>query len=76
MADRLIRKRDGVLTTRVRYRGGDVPNATYLNHGTHADATEIIFDPGKLSYRDLPESFFQVHDPTTKIRQGNDVGTN
>jgi peptide-methionine (S)-S-oxide reductase len=71
----LIRKRPGVVSTRVGYTGGDVPNATYLNHGTHAEAIEIIYDPGKLSYRDLLEFFFQVHDPTTKNRQGNDVGT-
>jgi peptide-methionine (S)-S-oxide reductase len=71
----LIRKRPGVVSTRVGYTGGDVPNATYLNHGTHAEAIEINFDPGKLSYRDLLEFFFQVHDPTTKNRQGNDIGT-
>ncbi|MFC0506632.1 peptide-methionine (S)-S-oxide reductase MsrA [Micromonospora costi] len=71
----LIRKRPGVLDTRVGYTGGDVPNATYLNHGSHAEAIEIHFDPSQLSYRDLLEFFFQVHDPTTKNRQGNDVGT-
>ncbi len=71
----LIRKRAGVLSTKVGYSGGDVPNATYRNHGSHAEAIEIIFDPEKLSYRDLLEFFFQVHDPTTKDRQGNDVGT-
>jgi peptide-methionine (S)-S-oxide reductase len=71
----LIRKRPGVVSTRVGYTGGDVPNATYLNHGTHAEAIEINFDPGKLSYRALLEFFFQVHDPTTKNRQGNDIGT-
>jgi peptide-methionine (S)-S-oxide reductase len=70
----LIRKRPGVVSTRVGYTGGDVPNATYVNHGTHAEAIEIIFDPGRLSYRDLLEFFFQVHDPTTKNRQGNDIG--
>jgi peptide-methionine (S)-S-oxide reductase len=70
----LIRKRAGVLTTRVGYTGGDVPNATYRNHGSHAEAIEIVFDPEKLSYRELLEFFFQVHDPTTKNRQGNDVG--
>ncbi|WP_199236116.1 peptide-methionine (S)-S-oxide reductase MsrA [Micromonospora sp. S4605] len=70
----LIRKRPGVLDTRVGYTGGDVPNATYRNHGTHAEAIEIAYDPAKLSYRDLLEFFFQVHDPTTKNRQGNDVG--
>ena len=71
----LIRKRPGVLDTRVGYTGGDVPNATYRNHGTHAEALEIIFDPSKISYRDLLEFFFQIHDPSTKDRQGNDVGT-
>jgi peptide-methionine (S)-S-oxide reductase len=70
----LIRKRPGVLSTRVGYSGGDVPNATYRNHGTHAEAIEIIFDPRKLSYRRLLEFFFQVHDPTTRNRQGNDMG--
>jgi peptide-methionine (S)-S-oxide reductase len=71
----LIRKLPGVLTTRVGYTGGDVPNATYRNHHGHAEAIEIIFDPGKISYRDLLEFFFQVHDPTTLNRQGNDMGT-
>ena len=71
----LIRKLDGVISTRVGYSGGDVPNATYRNHGTHAEAIEIIFDPERISYRDLLEFFFQVHDPTTKNRQGNDIGT-
>jgi peptide-methionine (S)-S-oxide reductase len=70
----LIRRRPGVLTTRVGYTGGDVPNATYRNHGTHAEAIEIVFDPAQISYRDLLEFFFQVHDPTTKNRQGNDIG--
>ncbi len=70
----LIRKRPGVISTRVGYSGGDVPNATYRNHGTHAEAIEIVFDPGQVSYRDLLEFFFQIHDPTTKNRQGNDVG--
>ncbi len=71
----LIRKLPGVISTRVGYSGGDVPNATYRNHGSHAEAIEIIFDPDKLSYRDLLEFFFQVHDPTTRNRQGNDRGT-
>ena len=71
----LIRRRPGVLSTRVGYSGGDVPNATYRHHGSHAEAIEIIFDPGVTSYRDLLEFFFQVHDPTTRNRQGNDVGT-
>jgi peptide-methionine (S)-S-oxide reductase len=70
----LIRKRPGVLSTRVGYTGGDVPNATYWNHGTHAEAIEIIFDPEVTSYRELLEFFFQIHDPTTLNRQGNDVG--
>ncbi|MGW3811189.1 peptide-methionine (S)-S-oxide reductase MsrA [Micromonospora sp. NPDC005113] len=70
----LIRKRPGVLATRVGYTGGDVPNATYYNHGSHAEAIEIAFDPAEVSYRDILEFFFQVHDPTTKDRQGNDVG--
>ena len=71
----LIRKRPGVLSTRVGYTGGDVPNATYRNHGTHAEAIEIVFDPDQTSYRDLLEFFFQIHDPTTRNRQGNDIGT-
>jgi peptide-methionine (S)-S-oxide reductase len=70
----LLRYKDGVITTRVGYSGGDVPNATYRNHGTHAEAVEIIFDPTKISYRDILEFFFQIHDPTTKNRQGNDIG--
>ena len=69
-----IRRLDGVISTRVGYTGGDVPNATYCNHGTHAEAIEIIFDPAKISYRRLLEFFFQIHDPTTRNRQGNDVG--
>ncbi len=71
----LIRNRPGVISTRVGYSGGDVANATYRNHGSHAEAIEIIFDPDQLSYRDLLEFFFQIHDPTTKNRQGNDIGT-
>ena len=71
----LVRKLDGVTSTRVGYSGGDVPNATYRNHGTHAEAIEIEFDPDRISYRDLLEFFFQIHDPTTKDRQGNDIGT-
>jgi peptide-methionine (S)-S-oxide reductase len=70
----LIRKRPGVISTRVGYSGGDVKNATYRNHGTHAEAIEIIFDPDKLSFRTLLEFFFQVHDPSTMNRQGNDIG--
>ena len=71
----LLRKMDGVISTRVGYSGGDVPNATYRNHGTHAEALEIIFDPDRLSYRRLLEFFFQIHDPSTLNRQGNDRGT-
>ena len=70
----LIRRYPGVLSTRVGYTGGDVPNATYRNHGTHAEGIEIVFDPSKISYRQILEFFFQIHDPTTKNRQGNDVG--
>jgi peptide-methionine (S)-S-oxide reductase len=70
----LIRKRPGVLATRVGYTGGDVRNATYRNHGTHAEAIEILFDPAVVSYRMLLEFFFQIHDPTTPMRQGNDRG--
>lgn len=70
----LIRKMPGVLATQVGYSGGDVPNATYRNHGTHAEAIEILFDPSKLSYRALLEFFFQIHDPSTPNRQGNDLG--
>lgn len=70
----LLRKMDGVVSTRVGYSGGDVPNATYRNHGTHAEAVEIVFDPEKISYRTLLEFFFQIHDPSTKDRQGNDRG--
>lgn len=70
----LIRRYDGVISTRVGYTGGDVPNATYRKHGTHAEAIEITFDPTRLSYRDILEFFFQIHDPTTLNRQGNDVG--
>ena len=71
----LIRKMPGVVSTRVGYSGGDVPNATYRNHGTHAEAIEVIFDPSTLSYRQLLEFFFQIHDPSTTNRQGNDRGT-
>ena len=71
----LIRRMPGVISTRVGYTGGDVPNATYRNHGTHAEAIEIVFDPQKTSYRTLLEFFFQIHDPTTPNRQGNDRGT-
>uniref|UniRef100_UPI00404780C4 peptide-methionine (S)-S-oxide reductase MsrA n=1 Tax=Yoonia sp. TaxID=2212373 RepID=UPI00404780C4 len=70
----LIRKLDGVVSTRVGYTGGDVANATYRDHGTHAEAIEIVFDPAQTSYRKLLEFFFQIHDPTTPNRQGNDRG--
>ena len=70
----LVRHLPGVVKTRVGYSGGDVKNATYRNHGTHAEAIEILFDPAKISYRQLLEFFFQIHDPTTKNRQGNDMG--
>ena len=70
----LFRKLPGVVSSRVGYTGGDVPNATYRNHGSHAEAIEIVFDPSVLSYRKLLEFFFQIHDPTTLNRQGNDVG--
>jgi peptide-methionine (S)-S-oxide reductase len=71
----LLRRYPGVLSTRVGYTGGDVPNATYRKHGTHAEAIEIVFDPSRISYREILEFFFQIHDPSTKNRQGNDVGT-
>jgi peptide-methionine (S)-S-oxide reductase len=70
----LFRRYDGVLSTRVGYTGGNTPNATYRNHGAHAEAVEIIFDPARISYRQILEFFFQIHDPTTRNRQGNDVG--
>src|SRR4051812_45923788 len=71
----LIRKKDGVLSTRVGYTGDSTPNATYENHGRHAEAVEIFFDPARISYRQILEFFFQIHDPSTLNRQGNDVGT-
>ena len=70
----LIRAMPGVISTRVGYSGGDVANATYRNHGSHAEAVEIVFDPDKISFRDLLEFFFQIHDPSTVDRQGNDRG--
>ena len=70
----LIRRLPGVTATRVGYTGGDVANATYRNHGSHAEGIEILFDPARISYRDLLEFFFQIHDPTTRDRQGNDRG--
>lgn len=71
----LIRRIPGVISTRVGYTGGDVANATYRNHGTHAEGIEVVFDPAKLSFRQLLEFFFQIHDPTTLNRQGADIGT-
>jgi peptide-methionine (S)-S-oxide reductase len=71
----LFRRCDGVVSTRVGYTGGDVPNATYRNHGTHAEALKVIFDPARISYRQILEYFFQVHDPRSRNRQGNDAGT-
>jgi peptide-methionine (S)-S-oxide reductase len=73
--EELIRHYPGVVSTVVGYTGGDVANATYRNHGTHAEAIEITFDPAQLSYRSLLEYFFQIHDPSTRNRQGNDIGT-
>lgn len=73
--EELIRHLPGVVSTVVGYTGGDVPNATYRNHGTHAEGIEIVFDPERLSYRALLEFFFQIHDPTTRNRQGNDRGS-
>ena len=70
----LFRRQPGVLSTRVGYSGGEVDNATYRNHGDHAEAIEILFDPEQTSYRDILGFFFQIHDPTTKNRQGNDIG--
>ena len=72
--DELLRHKPGILKTRVGYTGGDVKNATYRNHGTHAEGVEILFDPARISYREILEFFFQIHDPTTLNRQGNDVG--
>ena len=72
--EELVRKRAGVISTRVGYTGGDTPNATYRNHGDHAEAIEITFDPEQTNFRELLEFFFQIHDPSTKDRQGNDRG--
>ena len=74
-AQDLLRRYDGVISTRVGYTGGHVRNATYRNHGGHAEAVEITFDPARISYRKLLEFFFQIHDPSTRNRQGNDVGS-
>lgn len=73
--EELLRNYPGIVSTIVGYTGGNVDHATYQNHGTHAEAIEIVFDPAILSYRGLLEYFFQLHDPTTKNRQGNDLGT-
>ncbi|GJE62617.1 peptide-methionine (S)-S-oxide reductase MsrA [Methylobacterium trifolii] len=70
----LIRRQEGVVSTRVGYTGGDVPNATYRDHGTHAEGIEILFDPARTNFRRMLEFFFQIHDPTTPNRQGNDRG--
>jgi peptide-methionine (S)-S-oxide reductase len=70
----LLRTYPGVISTRVGYTGGEVPNATYRNHGNHAEALEVVFDPSKISYRQILEFFFQIHDPSTLNRQGNDRG--
>jgi peptide-methionine (S)-S-oxide reductase len=72
--EQLLRRQPGVLSTRVGYTGGDVANATYRNHGTHAEAIEVVFDPSQIGYRQILEFFFQIHDPTTSDRQGNDIG--
>ena len=71
----LLRQRDGIISTRVGYTGGENANPTYGNHPGHAEAVEIVFDPERISYRDILEFFFQIHDPTTKDRQGNDIGS-
>jgi len=73
-AQQLLRRRPGIISSRVGYSGGDTPNATYRHHGDHAESVEIVFDPAVISYRELLEFFFQIHDPSTKNRQGNDVG--
>jgi peptide-methionine (S)-S-oxide reductase len=71
----LFRRYDGIISTRVGYTGGNTPNATYRNHGRHAEAVEVIFDPDRISYRQILEFFFQIHDPSTRDRQANDFGT-
>ena len=73
--EELLRRRDGVISTRVGYTGGENDHPTYPNHPGHAEAVEIVFDPERISYRDILEFFFQIHDPTTKDRQGNDIGS-
>ena len=73
-AQQLLRRRPGIISSRVGYSGGDTPNATYRHHGDHAESVEIVFDPAVISYRELLEFFFQIHDPSTTNRQGNDIG--
>lgn len=73
-AQELLRKKPGIVSTRTGYSGGNTPNATYRNHGDHAESVEIVFDPDGISFRDLLEFFFQIHNPSTRDRQGNDVG--
>ncbi|MEO6943744.1 MAG: peptide-methionine (S)-S-oxide reductase MsrA [Lacisediminihabitans sp.] len=73
-AQELLRERTGIVSTRVGYSGGELPHATYRNHGNHAESVEVVFDPQRISYRDILEFFFQIHDPSTKDRQGNDIG--
>ena len=73
--EELFRRQPGVVSTRVGYSGGDTPNATYRNHGGHAEAIEVLYDPSKTDFRALLEFFFQIHDPSTKNRQGNDIGS-
>ncbi|MEV7176532.1 peptide-methionine (S)-S-oxide reductase MsrA [Kitasatospora sp. NPDC093679] len=73
--EELFRRRPGVVSTRVGYTGGEVPNATYRNHGDHAEAIEVVYDPARTDFRALLEFFFQIHDPSTRDRQGNDIGT-
>ncbi|WP_434810153.1 peptide-methionine (S)-S-oxide reductase MsrA [Microbacterium sp. bgisy189] len=73
--EELIRRQPGVLQTRVGYTGGQNDHATYRNHAGHAEAVEIVFDPSQTTYRDILSFFFQIHDPSTLNRQGNDIGT-
>ncbi|MFG2818518.1 peptide-methionine (S)-S-oxide reductase MsrA [Kitasatospora sp. NPDC048365] len=72
--EELFRRQPGVVSTRVGYTGGEVPNATYRNHGNHAEAIEVLYDPARTDFRALLEFFFQIHDPSTRDRQGNDLG--
>ncbi len=73
-AQELLRARPGIVSTRVGYSGGTNEHATFHNHGSHAESVEVVFDPSAISYRDILEFFFQIHDPSTMNRQGNDVG--